>query len=92
MKINIDSYIGFISDYLNNRISVQCFEYAYMKYFLEENCKMSSEEYLILNGLFMDVESFCSDPALIDEHDIDENELQKRCKFALENLQKLKND
>ncbi len=87
MKIKLDLYTNLIRDYLNNRISTKCFEYTYLKLFKEETREMSSEEYSIINGLFMDVEAFCDDPTLRDANDIDEHELRKRCQIAFKKLQ-----
>jgi hypothetical protein len=50
---------------------------------------MTEEEYAILNATFFDVEDFCKYPEIRDERDIDEGELKKRCKVALEKLKKL---
>ena len=90
MRVDIDSYIGLIRDYLDGGISSKCFEYIYLKTFIEEKRKMTNEEHSVLSGLFMDVEAFCDNPELIDENDIDEVELRRRCKVALERLRKMK--
>ena len=89
MKINLNSYIILISDFLSKKISAKCFEYAYLKLFREEKGTRSESEFQILNPLFLDVDAFCNDPELMDENDIGEEELRKQCKTALEKLQKL---
>lgn len=90
MRINLDSYINLISDFLSGKISAKCFECTYLKLFKEEKGERSELEFPILNALFLDVDEFCSDPELRDEHDIGEEELKNRCKIALEELKKLK--
>ncbi len=90
MKINLDSYINLILDFLVGRISGDCFQSAYFKLFEEEEGEMSELEFPILNTLFLDADEFCSNPELIDEHDIDEKELKKRCKIALRKLKNIR--
>ena len=90
MRVSLNSYIQLTSDYLYGNISAKCFEYIYLKTFIEEIGEMTGEEYAILNDLFMDVESFCDNPDLIDEDDIGEEELRKRCQAALGKLKDLK--
>ncbi len=90
MKINLKLYMDLIDDFLVNNISGKCFEYIYWKLFEEERGEMSEEVFSILNTLFLDVDEFCSDPELIGEHDIGEEELKKRCKVALEKLNLIK--
>jgi len=90
VRINLDSYINLISDFLSGKISAKCFEYTYLKLFKEEKGERSELEFPILNTLFLDVDDFCSDPALLDERDIGETELKGRCKVALEKLRQLK--
>lgn len=90
MKIDLNFYIGVIEDFLNKKISAKCFEHVYLKLFLEGKGKPTSEEFAVLNSLFMDVEAFCNNPELIDKDDIGEEELRKRGKIALEKLKILK--
>ena len=90
MRIDMDSYIGLIRDYLSTKMSAKCFEYIYLKQFIEEKREKTDVEHDILHRLFMDVESFCDNPDLIDEDDIGEEELRKRCTVALEKLKNLK--
>ena len=89
MRINLNSYISLISDLVNDKISAKCFEYAYLKLFKEEKGKRSESEFRVLNTLFLDVDEFCNDPELIDEHDIGEEELKRRCEVAIEGLKKI---
>ena len=89
MKINLNSYIELISDFLTKKISARCFEYAYLAIFYKEQGKRAEKESSILTTLFLDVDEFCSDLELIDEHDIGENELRCRCDVALERLKLL---
>lgn len=90
MKIDLEFYIGIIEDFLNKRIPPKCFEYIYLKLFLEGMGKPTSKEFAILNPLFMDVEAFCDNPELADKDDIGEKELRFSCKVALEKLRQLK--
>lgn len=43
-----------------------------------------------LNDLFFDVDSYCADPSLRDDGDLDEQELRSRAKETLEILLKNK--
>ncbi len=86
MNVDLNLYISIINDFLNKKISSKCFEYIYLELFLTGEGKPSSEEYEVLNGLFMDVEAFCNDPSLIDEDDIGEAELRLSCEGYLEKL------
>lgn len=86
MRINLNLYIEIIEGFLNKIISPKCFEYIYMKIFLKGPGEKTAEEFSILNGVFMDVEAFCDNPELMDKYSIDELELRKRCKVALEKL------
>ena len=89
MKVNVSLYVRFTEDFLEKKISPKCFKYAYMRVFLAEENEWPELEFAILNTLFLDVEEFCADPELIGEHDIDEKELRKRCRVALEKLKQL---
>ena len=89
MKIDLNSYINLIKDYLSKKISARCFEYVYLMLFQEEKINITEIEHRFLHKIFMDVEALCLNPNLRDKYSIDEEDLRARCKVNLEGLQAL---
>lgn len=79
-------YKRLISDFVNGKVTVDDFEYSYLKMVKDEQKIFGDEIFKIIGTLFSDVDAYCGDPGLRDEDDIDENELLARAKSALEQL------
>lgn len=73
----VDDYIQLIDAFLDGRIEVLEFESRYLAMFKTEHRPMSEETFRILDRLFADVDAFCADPTLRDEHDLDEEGLRQ---------------
>lgn len=86
----LEKYKSLCSKFIKGDMKDVHFEKLYLKMFINEKNDMSNSIYLILNELFLDVEDYCSDITLRDEGDIDEEELLKRTKIALEKLDEFK--
>ncbi|WP_370656184.1 colicin immunity domain-containing protein [Paracoccus wurundjeri] len=67
----------------DQKIPADEFENSYMRMFKNESQLFSDSEFNILNDLFFDVDSYCSNLDLKDNDDIDEEELLARAKNAL---------
>jgi hypothetical protein len=85
----IVGYMRLIMQFLNNEIDPTTFENSYLQLFKNEQRILPSNLFRILDGLFADVDAFCSDPALCGQEDLDEKELRIRCAKALKQLQDL---
>ena len=80
---HINKYVMLISNFVTGKIPADEFENSYMRMFKNESEFFSDSGFNILNDLFFDVESYCSNPDLKDDDDIDEEELLARAKNAL---------
>jgi hypothetical protein len=89
MSDGLQRYITLISSFVTDKIEAIDFERKFLKLFKEDPTEWSGAEFAILDGLFADIDAFCSDPKLRDEEDLDEYELKEKCKIALEKLQSL---
>ena len=84
------SYVELLTEFLEERISVDKFEEAFLEKFKEEKKFSSEEEFKILDTLFGDVDAYCDEEdAIFDEYFITENTLRQCVKLALYNLQQL---
>lgn len=89
MNKSLKDFIGLIYLFVNREISGEQFQEKYLQYFLRENPYEEGSVYEILNDVFWDVEDFVSDSNLLDDGDIDELELRKRCDINLNLLNKI---
>lgn len=91
----VSKYVDLLDSFLCGKIDGPRFEQLYLDawredrdLFEEHSDGPSESESRVLEELFYDVDSFCSDPALFDEKlDIDEDELRSRAKVAIRKLQ-----
>lgn len=83
------SYIELLTEFLEERISVDKFEEAFLEKFKDEKKFSSDEEYRILDKLFGDIDAYCDEESkLFDpEFDVTEVELRELVKKTLEQLQ-----
>lgn len=87
-------YIELLTEFLEERISVDKFQESFLTKFKGEDKFSSDEEYKILDSLFGDVDSYCDEKSeLFDpEFDLTEAELRESVKQTLEQLQENYND
>jgi hypothetical protein len=57
-------YRGLISDFVDQRISADEFETAYLSLFKTDTTQVRSTEFEVLDGLFADVDDYVGDPEL----------------------------
>ncbi|CAN2040720.1 hypothetical protein GMMP15_190035 [Candidatus Magnetomoraceae bacterium gMMP-15] len=88
---NIKSYKELLQSFITDAIDAVDFETNYLELFKNDNTEWSAVEFAILNELFGDVDSFCADPMLRDNGDLDEYMLKKKCLKALNKLNLLNN-
>lgn len=88
-KEALEKYIVLISKFVFNLISASNFEAVYLEIFKKESHSFKPEIFQILDELFGDVDTFCSDANLRDEDDIDEDQLRANARSALSRLDKL---
>ena len=79
-------YILLLTQYINGNITASQFEAAYLDMFKAEASKLQEDVYEVLNNLFLDVDSYCSDPVLRDDEDLDDEGLLSSAKEALTKL------
>ena len=63
----IENYIKLIAQFVNEEIDAISFERNYLKMFKSQPDNLSEKEYLVLDGLFSDIDAYCSDPLIRDE-------------------------
>jgi len=80
-------YLDLLRTFTRGSLSAHLFEQEYLVAFKNEKILFGGTIYYILNELFGDVDEYCSDPAIRDEDDIDDEELLKRARVALERLE-----
>lgn len=85
------SYIELLSEFLEERISVDKFEESFLEKFKNEKKFSSAEEFKILDILFGEVDSYCDENSELFYPGVDltENELRHCVRLTLYNLQQL---
>lgn len=83
---SLSDYIAIIENFLNGVSPVTEFEARYLAAYSWDSESRSSDEYEVLNDLFIDVDAFCADPELRDAADLDETALRASARFALSRL------
>ncbi|MDL5057010.1 colicin immunity domain-containing protein [Geitlerinema calcuttense] len=82
-------YIQLLKDFVDRHISSSEFESKFLELFKKEVSFNSEEEFKILDKLFGDVDSYCSDMSLFDpEFDIDETNLRLSAQETLTALER----
>lgn len=79
-------YILLIEKFVSGEINASQFEELYLEIFKNEADNLPENIYFILNQLFLDVDSYCNDPGLRDEEDINDEQLLNSAKRALQQL------
>lgn len=98
MKNELIKYLQTISDFVNDKISVQEFERKYLQMVKNETFLFDEKISKIIETLFSDVDAYCGDPDIANYDtndpfsDIDEMELKKRATDALKKLIVLSNN
>lgn len=82
----ITKYIILLTKYTDEDISASQFETKFLEMFKNELCVLPKEVYEILNYLFLDVDSYCSDLDLRDDNDLDDLALMFSAEEALQKL------
>jgi hypothetical protein len=82
----VSDYIRLIRGFVNKEVDVLEFERTFLHMFKSQQVDLPEREFEILDALFSDVDSFCADPALRDETDLNEEQLRQRCVSSLKQL------
>ena len=82
----LQKYINLLSRLEAGDMSASDFEDQYMKTFKGEKSHIDEPYFSALNDLFFDVDSYCDDPSLRDDGDIDGDELRGRARATLKVL------
>ena len=72
----ITRYIQLMTQFTTGRITAAEFEFSYLEKFKNEKESFPEDVYDALNNLFLDVDTYCDDPALRDDEDIDDEGLR----------------
>jgi len=83
---HIEGYVTNIKQFVDGEISASQFEESYSNIFKNHENLLPENVFEILNELFLDIDAYCSDPELMEEDDIDDQELMRRAELALERL------
>jgi len=82
----LEEYVAKLRQFVDGDITACQFEESYLKIFKNEEKVLPEHVFEVLNELFTDVDSFCSDPELRDDEDLDDTELLYRAELALKKL------
>lgn len=74
---------------LTKEIDAGTFEHSYLTMFKNQEGFVPETVFHILDGLFADVDAFCSDPELCGDEEVTEEQLRHKCASALDKLQAL---
>lgn len=95
MENKLVKYIELISGFVDSTMLVGEFESKYLQMVKKENYIFQDNIARIIETLFSDIDSYCGDPEIADYNsenpfrDINEVELRRRAKVALEELKKV---
>jgi hypothetical protein len=79
-------YKNLVNDFVSRRIPPKQFEKEYLEMFKSDPAIRSKEVYNILNEIFLDLDAYQDDPALLGKRDIDEAKLRRRVEHGLKSL------
>ena len=82
-------FVTLVESFLRGDIDVGKFERAYLDGFSAQRDPLPEAQFLILDRLFAEVDAYTPDPDLRDRWHIDEDELRRQCRIALERLAQL---
>ena len=89
-KLNLlRQYESLIDKFLLEEMDILEFEKKYLAMFKGDETMWEYGEFLILNGVFTDLDAFCEDDSIRDEDDLNEGQLRSRMERALNNLRTL---
>ena len=83
---SLEHYISLINQYVVGDLATSHFEMSYLKMFKNETREFPEDVYDVLNGLFTDVDAYCGDSKLRDHDDLNDEELLRNAREALEKL------
>lgn len=83
---SIADYKTLIHDFVEKNIDVTHFEHEYLRMFKNQQGFLPEPTFEILDRLFGDVDAFCSDPALLGNDNLNEEQLRERCASAYSKL------
>lgn len=92
MKTELLKYIRLITDFTEHKINTETFEKEYLNMVKQEEFLFNDLIAEVIETLFSDVDAYCGDTKIADYdisnpfRDIDDRELQKRAKKALDKL------
>jgi hypothetical protein len=84
---SIVQYENLIRSFVDGQLDAGSFEDSYLRLFKRESSTLPEEVFLALDRLFADVDAYCADPALCDEHNLNEQQLRERARIALSALE-----
>lgn len=87
-----ENYLALIRRFLAGEFSIEEFQTLYFNQFKNETRGMSEPLYLLLNGVFLDLDAYTDDPYLLAKDSfryIDEKTLMERVVVAVQQLEKL---
>lgn len=86
MSLALQKYKVLINSFLERKITADEFQAKYLSIFKKEEGELTEHEFNELDGLFADVDSFCSDPDLFESGDLDEPMLRTQAKIVFQRL------
>jgi len=87
--MDISRYIRLIEEFVGGDISAPEFERRYLTLFKSDDSASPEPIFLILDRLFSDVDSYCSDPSIRDGEDLDDEALRECAEAAYAALQRV---
>jgi hypothetical protein len=79
-------YVALLRALVEGRLTGEDVEVIYLLLYLRDSTMWEPDEFGALDSFFADVDAFCADPTLRDEHDLDEEALRESAARTLTRL------
>jgi hypothetical protein len=86
--MDISRYTRLIEKFVGGEISAQVFQQRYLPLFKSDDSAFPEPIFLILDKLFSDVDCYCSDPAIRDSEELDDEQLRECTETAFAALRR----
>ncbi|TDQ55401.1 colicin immunity domain-containing protein [Actinorugispora endophytica] len=86
MDIPLAPYADLARSYVEGEIEARAFETAFLRLFKTDERLFGPADYEALEELFWAVDSYCADPELRDERDLDEPQLRRYVQDFLDRI------
>ena len=89
MKYELGPYIELMQMFISRQLPAAEFEHRYLELFKHDPTEWPEPVFLLLDELYAAVDTFCADPEIRDENDLDETQLLDAAQKAWIGLRRL---